>query len=150
MEGMAVKHQITRSAELQSLAGFRELIDQACDQEPAFDDQTRYDLKLAVDEACSNIILHGYAAMDPGSIIVSIEIGQDAARVTITDFGHPFEPVEIEPPTREAGPEAILDDLGLFFIHESADLIDYQSSPAGNCLYLVKYLPKADHENPFQ
>jgi serine/threonine-protein kinase RsbW len=147
---MAVRYQITRSAELQSLAGFRALIDQACDQDPAFDDQTRYDLKLAVDEACSNIILHGYAGMDPGSIIVSIEIGRDAARVTITDFGQPFEPVELEPPDRETSPEGILDDLGLFFIHESADFIEYESSPAGNLLHLVKYLPKKDQVTPFQ
>ncbi len=69
---MGKKHQITRAAELESLSAFREFIEAACQQHPGIDKQLRYDLKLAVDEACTNIITHGYAGMDPGSIILAL------------------------------------------------------------------------------
>jgi serine/threonine-protein kinase RsbW len=137
---MTIHYQITRSAELESLAAFRELVDLACNQEPLIDDQTRYDLKLAVDEACTNIILHGYAGMDPGSIILAIEIRPQAAQIKITDFGHPFEPVEVTQADLEVENEQVTETLGLFFMHQSTDQIEYKSTAAGNILSLVKFL----------
>jgi serine/threonine-protein kinase RsbW len=141
---MTIKKQVTLSAELGSLPLFRQIIDQVCDQANVVDQQTRYDLKLAVDEACTNIILYGYSGMNPGSIILSCEIDELEARLTITDFGHPFEPVEIDLPNPEAVPGEGQDELGLFFIHQSCDQMEYESSPAGNNLVLVKFLGKQD------
>ena len=45
---MRSTYQITRAAEPESLAAFRDLIQDACEQHPAVDEQTCYDLKLAV------------------------------------------------------------------------------------------------------
>jgi anti-sigma regulatory factor (Ser/Thr protein kinase) len=137
---MTIKKQVTLSAELESLPLFRKAIDQICDQEPAIDEQTRYDLKLAADEACTNIILYGYSGMNPGSIIMTCEIDPQEARLTITDFGHPFEPVDVDLPDPKAVSHGGQDELGLFFIHQSSDRIEYESSPAGNNLVLVKFL----------
>jgi serine/threonine-protein kinase RsbW len=142
---MTIHYEITYSAELESLAAFRELVDLACNQEPLIDDQTRYDLKLAVDEACTNIILHGYAGMDPGSIILTIEIEPQAAKIKITDFGHPFEPLEVSLPDLATELGGDPETLGLFFMHQSTDQVDYESSPAGNNLRMVKFLA-ANHE----
>jgi serine/threonine-protein kinase RsbW len=143
---MTIRYQITRSAELESLPLFRQLIDQACDHSPAIDEQTRYDLKLAVDEVCTNIILHGYSGMDPGSIILSVEIDVQTAQATITDFGRPFEPVEVELPDLEGETGEGRDELGLFFIHQSADQIEYESSPCGNNMRIIKYLQSSHLE----
>lgn len=134
---MTTTYQMTRSAELESLAFFRGLIDEACSSQTVIDSQACYDLKLAVDEACTNIIQHGYAGMDPGSIILTIEIDQNSARVTITDFGHAFEPVEAPAPDLES--ESV-GGMGLFFIHQSTDEIEYESTTTGNRLKLIKYL----------
>lgn len=134
---MAKKYQMTRSAELETLAVFRGLIDEACSNQPAIDSQTCYDLKLAVDEACTNIIQHGYAGMDPGSIILTIEIDPATACITITDFGHAFEPVEAPAPDFESDS---IGGMGLFFIHQSTDEIEYESTPTWNQLRLIKYL----------
>ena len=103
------------------------------------DKPTLYDLKLAVDEACTNIIIHGYSGMNPGSIILSIEIDPINIVLTITDFGHPFEPSEAAIPDVQAG----LDDrpmggFGLFFIYQSMDLVEYETNEDGNCLSLTK------------
>ena len=137
---ISYRSQISLSAELNSLPLFRRLVEDACLQQADIDDQTCYDLKLAVDEACTNIIEYGYACMDPGSIILEIEIGPQAARIKITDFGCPFEPVEIEAADADISTENGMENLGLFFIHQSCDLLDYQTSEAGNTLVLVKYL----------
>ena len=138
---MYFRHQITRAAELESLAAFRKFIKSACEKHPEISAQTVYDIQLAVDEACTNIITHGYASMDPGSIILALELFSRQVVVTITDFGHPFEPYE--PPTPDV--EAVLEDqlvggFGLFFIYQTMDKIFYASKEDGNHLTFIKRL----------
>jgi serine/threonine-protein kinase RsbW len=135
-------YQITHSAELESLALFRDLVDLACNQTPGIDEQICYDIKLAVDEACTNIILHGYAGMDPGSIMLFIDINPEAVTITIRDFGHPFEPVEVS--IGQSLQEQEREILGLFLMHQSTDRIDYESTDGVNNLTLLKYLNKDD------
>jgi len=92
-----------------------------------------------VDEACTNIIQHGYKGMDPGSIILSFRIEPERILVQITDFGHIFEPVEGVKPDMEAALEAHeLGGVGLFLIYQIMDNIDYQSSEDGNTLTFTK------------
>jgi len=136
------KYQITCAAELESLATFRKFIDATCARYPAVDAQTCYDLKLAVDEACTNVIQHGYAGMNPGSIILVLEVDEAQFEVAITDFGHPFEPSEAPMPDVQAGLEdRPTGGFGLFFIYQAMDQVDYATSEAGNTLYFVKRLP---------
>lgn len=139
---------ISRSAELTSLGIFREFIDSVCLEHPEIDSATRYDLKLAVDEACTNIISHGYAGINPGSMILTIELEKDRIILTITDFGHSFEPSEPPAPDMQAVLEGQHNGgFGLYLIYQSMDQVDYQASPDGNHLTLVKRLtpeiPKA-------
>ena len=137
---MSQRFQITRAAELESLGTFRDFITECCARYEIPND-TVLELKLAVDEACTNIITHGYKGMDPGSIILSFRIEPDRILVQITDFGHVFEP--------EAGPkpdiEAALEDrelggLGLYLIYQTMDNIDYISSEDGNTLTFTKFI----------
>jgi serine/threonine-protein kinase RsbW len=138
---LSAHYQITRAAEFESLAAFRELIDMACREQTGIDESTRYDLKLAVDEACTNVITHGYAGLNPGSIIFSIDFEPDQVTLTLTDFGHAFEPAEAPQP--DVG--AALEDqptggFGLFFIYQTMDEVNYQATDYGNHLTLVKRL----------
>ena len=52
-----------------------------------FDADTAFRLALAVDEACTNIITHGYADMDPGSIILDLDMQPVKVTIALTDFG---------------------------------------------------------------
>jgi len=133
------KFQITQSAELTSLSTFRKFIRSACQDNQILDLPTQYDLQLAMDEACTNIITHGYADMNPGSIIIEMEFKIDQVVMEITDFGHPFEPVETSAPDLEA----IMQDIptqgfGLFFIYQAMDNVDYETTAYGNHLRLSK------------
>jgi len=135
------KHQITRAAEYQSLATLRDFIEATCKGYPGVDDQVLYDLKLAVDEACTNIITHGYAGMNPGSIILAIDLSPQQVTMTITDFGQAFEPSETPMPNVEAGLEdRDTGGFGLFFIYQTMDEVDYECTEDGNHLTLIKRL----------
>lgn len=134
--------QMTRAAELEALIDFRDLIDRACSEHLAIDQRTRYDLKLAVEEACANVITHGYADMNPGSIILRLEFDPEQVLVTLTDFGHPFEPYEPDAPDVEASLEdGLTHGFGLYFIYRTMDHIDYTTAVDGNHLTFVKRLP---------
>lgn len=144
---LTTRYQITCAAELESLAAFRDLIDSACEQHPQVDQQTCYDLKLAVDEACTNVITHGYAGMNPGSIILALDFRPQQVVVTITDFGHPFEPYEPPAPDVEAGLEDLpTGGFGLFFIYQAMDEIGYRTAEDGNHLVFLKRLGTTEQE----
>lgn len=137
---MSQRFQITHAAELESLQKFRGFISVCCAKHDV-PDEIVLELKLAVDEACTNIIEHGYKGMDPGSIILSFRIEPDRILVQITDFGHVFEPVAGPKPDVEAALEnQELGGMGLYLIYKTMDNIDYQSSEDGNTLTFTKFL----------
>jgi anti-sigma regulatory factor (Ser/Thr protein kinase) len=135
--------KITLCAELESLPTFRDFIDQHCRPLPAIDEAILYDLKLALDEACTNIISHGYAGMDPGSIMLELVTDRHKIILNITDFGHPFEPSEaLQPDVEAALGDHLMGGFGLYFIYQTMDEVCYNSSEDGNCLTLEKNLPE--------
>lgn len=137
---MSQRYQITRAAELDQLSVFREFISDCCKKHNV-PDETVFELKLAVDEACTNIIEHGYKDMDPGSIILSFRIEPGRILVQITDFGHVFEPADAPKPDVEAAlDDRPLGGLGLYLIYRTMDNIDYHSSDDGNTLTFTKYI----------
>jgi len=137
---IVAKLRLTKAAELTSLARFREFIDQASVAR-GIDAETCYDLKLAVDEACTNVITHGYAGMNPGSIILDLEFSPDQVVMRLTDFGHPFEPYEPSAPDMNAAlANQPTSGFGLFFIYSTMDVVDYKTREEGNTLILTKRL----------
>lgn len=142
---MANTHRITRAAFLESLSEFREFIKEHCTDLPGMNAEILYDLQLAVDEACTNIITHGYQHMNPGSIILDLEIDPDKLTVSLTDFGHSFEPSTAPIPDINAPlEERKLGGYGLFLIQQTMDEMDYQVTEDGNKMTLTKYLRKPD------
>lgn len=138
---MSERYQTSRAAEYESLADFRGFVKSVCAEYDSIDDQTCYDLQLAVDEACTNIIQHGYAGMNPGTIILTLEVEARQVYVTITDFGHPFEPSEpLAPDAGAALNDEATSGFGLFFIYQTMDAVDYECSPVGNKLKFIKQL----------
>jgi anti-sigma regulatory factor (Ser/Thr protein kinase) len=135
---MTATYRLTHAAELETLAKFRAFISAIC-KEHGIDEDAAHDLQLAIDEACTNVIQHGYAEMDPGSLILEVMIDPAQTVVHITDFGHPFEPSDHPQPDINAPLEdRPLGGFGLFFIYSTMDSVDYQTSEAGNVLILKK------------
>jgi serine/threonine-protein kinase RsbW len=149
---LASRYRLTRAADLEALTGFRDLIDracreqvseeQACEEQVGIDQQTCYDLKLAVEEACMNVITHGYSGMNPGSIMLELQFDPGQVLVNLTDFGHPFEPHEPAAPDLDADLEdGLTHGFGLHFIYQTMDQISYDTAQDGNHLTFVKRLP---------
>jgi anti-sigma regulatory factor (Ser/Thr protein kinase) len=95
-------------------------------------------LKLAVDEACANIIVHGYGAARGKPIIATLALHPDRLEVCLRDFGRKLAPESIRPkapdPSRPGG-------LGVHLIHACMDEVTYESADGeGMVLRLVKYL----------
>lgn len=138
---MAETFRITRAAHLEALDDFRKFLKEHCMDKAGISTEVLYDLQLAVDEACTNIITHGYADMDPGSIILDLELTPEQTVITLTDFGHAFEPGNASSPDVEAPiEERELGGFGLFFIRQSVDQMDYKVTEDGNKMVLLKKL----------
>jgi serine/threonine-protein kinase RsbW len=110
-------------------------------QKAGLDDTAVYQVEMAVDEACSNIIEHAYGGEGRGEIHCSCRRELDSLVIVLTDEGKSFNPEQIKLPDLKATlEERDSHGLGLFFIHEWMDRVNYRSLPSGgNILTLVKY-----------
>ena len=95
------------------------------------------DLRLAVDEAVTNVITHGYGG--PGDI--ELELGTDDVDLIIVlrDQAPSFDPahapaVNLEPPGERDNPGG----FGVYLMKSVMDEIRYQSSDTGNELTMIK------------
>jgi len=105
-----------------------------------FDRCTVYQVQLAVDEACSNIIEHAYGGEDRGVIECSHRIQDGELTIVLRDYGQPFNPAVVPEPDIEAGLEDRPEGgLGLYFIRNIMDEVVFEFDPVtGNVLTLVK------------
>ena len=96
-----------------------------------------HDIQLAVDEACQNVIVHGYGDEVPGEIIVDIYRDDAVLVFDLVDFAPPVEVDKVRPrPLGELRPGG----LGTHFINECMDENGFCSPPdgAGNRLRMIK------------
>lgn len=106
--------------------------------EPVLGSQTAVAFEVAVSEALTNIVVHGYKGQDDGQdIAIHLSSNQDALQVILVDHGTP-------------GPENLFDEgpdlheidfmqesgRGLALIRHYADAVTYTPSPNGNQLIL--------------
>ena len=122
-----------------SLAAIADFIARST-QEAGFNSKETYAVKLAVDEACSNIIEHGYGEEEGTEICCSYEVLSDGLKITIQDWGKPFAPDEIPDPDFKVN----LDNLksrgaGLYFMRNLMDEVRFDfDSGDGNILIMIK------------
>lgn len=131
--------QIALKALRENLPDLLGFIEKACQQEQ-LSRQVSLDIKLAVEEACVNLIKHGYAGLAPGMIEISFQRLDQQVQITIMDFGHKFDPTTFQPPERTSEwDQRPVGGLGVFLIRQVMDEVRYASHPgSGNRLELVK------------
>lgn len=126
-------------AQYKSLAAIGQFIAAAAEQ-AGFDACIAYQIQLAVDEACSNIIEHAYGGEGAGIIECTYRIRHEEFVVVLRDYGQPFQPEIVPDPNLSANiEERSGGGLGLYLIREIMDEVDFDfESEAGNVLTLVK------------
>jgi serine/threonine-protein kinase RsbW len=94
---------------------------------------------LAVDEAVSNIIAHGYQCQE-GVVEIAVSQERDALVIRIRDEAAPFDPTIVPPPDLTLPLEQrIPGGLGIHLIRQIMDEMTYRVTPqGGNELTLVK------------
>ena len=102
-----------------------------------FNDATAQSIVLAVDEACQNVIVHGYKGRADGEIVLGVFRRRDGILVRLRDFAPPVDPATIKP--------RALDDirpgkLGSHFMYEIMDSVEFRPSPdgTGNLLEMIR------------
>jgi serine/threonine-protein kinase RsbW len=102
------------------------------------DEETLGDLKLAVTEACSNSVRHGYGNGRDGTVEISYELQPDRLVVEVVDDGPGFDP-EL---ARKRDEELTEGGLGIAIIRAVADEFEAGARPngRGSRLRFVKFL----------
>lgn len=123
---------------LTEIAAFVTQAAQAC----GLNDDEVFHVEMAVDEACSNIIEHAYAAQS-GDIEIACRCPAGGQfEVMLRDTGQPFDPEGV--PVPNVGAPVDLSDLnegglGLYFMRRLMDEVKFESAPGqGNTLIMLK------------
>ena len=97
---------------------------------------------LAVDEAVTNIIEHGYDEGAEGSIEIEVEAGDDQFKIIIRDTGRIFNPESIpDPDMKEHVQRGHKKGLGIFLMRQIMDEVRYKfKDGVKNELTLVKFI----------
>ncbi len=138
-------------ATLDRLPLLLEAVAEVCDAAGA-DASLRHDLRLAVEEACVNVVRHAYRGGAPGELGLDVASepwqGRPAVRVTLQDRGLPFDPLALLAPQQGADAEDLpLGGLGVHLMRQVTDAQAYHYDAAtGNHLTLVKFLTRQHGE----
>jgi serine/threonine-protein kinase RsbW len=141
---LSFSRQMNCLATPSSLATLLGFLDATC-KEAGLDEEISFAIRLAGEEACSNIIDHAYRGVQAGPI--SLELRCDRAQVVlvIEDRAPFFSPEDAPSPDLSADWETRrLGGLGWHLIHQVMDEVRHERLPAGgNRLELVKRLATA-------
>ncbi len=141
---MTAPLRIARDARRVHLGALLDFVSESC-AKLAVDGDAACDVRLAVEEACMNLIEHGYPPGPPGPIEVSIAALDARLIVEIRDRAPPFDPARAPPLDLDADWKVRrVGGLGWHLIKRVMDDVGYESSAGGNCLTLVKALARPE------
>ncbi len=134
-----VRAEMRGLASLSILPECRAFVEKGCRSAGAGEMEC-FALKLAVDEAVNNVVVHGYKNLVPGDVALVFEANAERFVVTILDRGHAFAPSSAPPPDLESdSARRKIGGLGWHLIRSVVDELDYVSGEGGeNRLTLVK------------
>lgn len=96
------------------------------------------DTQLAVEEAITNIIVHGYRG-GTGEIVIRCRATEEQVEVRVEDTAPAFDPLSLpEPDLTAAVEDRKIGGLGVFLIRQVMDGIAYRREKEKNILVLEK------------
>ncbi|MDD3642227.1 MAG: SpoIIE family protein phosphatase, partial [Candidatus Krumholzibacteria bacterium] len=128
---------LTIPADENNLSEVRDFISDIC-QRAGFSKREINNTKLAMDEACTNIIKHAYRDIS-GEIRIDVDAGPGKVEINIFDRGTPFDWSKVKDPDLQQYVEiGKKGGLGIFLMNRLMDDLDYQATGDGNRLYMLK------------
>ena len=97
------------------------------------------DLRLAVDEAVTNVVIHGYAETE-GIVELHMQADGDSVVIRILDRAASFDPSQIKAPQLDTAlKDRPFGGMGIFLIRKMTDEAEFLPLPdGGNEIRLVK------------
>jgi serine/threonine-protein kinase RsbW len=133
-------YRLTIKSETDQLTDVRQFVSDRA-REHGFVDDDVNKIAIAVDEACTNIIKHGYNFSPDHAI--DIEIRRDAGNfeITIADTGKRFDPKSIATPDmKEYLSHYRRGGLGVYLMKRIMDTVEFDTRADRNILRMVKTL----------
>lgn len=129
------------SARPKDIGDLLDFVDAFCRQADISDNDA-FDLRLAIEEVCTNVMMHGYTQQRPGPLEVSLCADSDSVVIAVMDRAEPFDPEHAPRPDLEASPEQRqVGGLGWHLVRRVVDQIIYRYDVTyGNTVTLVKRL----------
>ncbi len=104
--------------------------------------------KIAVDEACTNVIEHAYGGHDGFEVDITIIVENDRFIVRIRDEGQPFDPSHYrEPNLLEIAKHRKAGGLGVHIIRSLMDHVEYRTRGQVNEIRMTKFRTPQDRQN---
>ncbi len=140
------KEEITIPAQMSYLIQVRDFIDHI-GKRYRFEEKIVNSFKLVVDEACTNIIRHGYRDIKNGEITIKAIVRRLSLTILIVDQGKSFDPRQAATPDlakyvnigKKGG-------LGIMMMRKLMDDMSYSVTERGNEFRLTKYRDQS-HES---
>ncbi len=109
-------------------------------EKAGFSDAEIGDIQLAVDEACTNTIIHGLKKDPDRMFQLEIRWETGTIEILIHETGEPFDPTATKDPDLKASLEdRPIGGLGYYFVKEVMDEIRYQVNDNGiKTLHMIK------------
>lgn len=139
------KEILTVPAQMSYLTGVRDFIEKI-GKKYRFSDKMVNSFKLVVDEACTNIIRHGYRDVKGGEIVLKAIIRRQSLTIAILDQGTSYDPRQANTPDLDKyiqiGKKG---GLGILMMRKLMDDVQYNITSRGNELRLTKQRDQYDY-----
>jgi serine/threonine-protein kinase RsbW len=139
---MAARRQsLTIESRTEKLSDVRDFVSDAASRF-GFDEEVVNKIALAVDEACTNVIKHGYKYAPDKKITVSVSEGSGKFEIIIEDQGNSFNPLDVKSPDmKKYFSEFRRGGLGMHLMRTLMDEVEYHTFPGPrNEVHLTKFL----------
>ena len=140
---MATPLRLTKPATPANLALFLTLVDVLGDRH-GLPSGARGELRLLIEEACTNVVLHAYPEREPGEMTLELGFEDGVASVLVEDDGVPFGPEDV--PAAQLGGDLEQrreGGVGWHLIRNLSDALGYERVGDHNRLTLRKRVATA-------
>ena len=132
-----MKRELTLRGAKSDIPQIEVFLEHAC-EDAGVDPSVSFDLHLALEEACCNVIEHAYEGQG-GEMNVGFETHGRDVILTVHDQGHAFDPNAIAAPDLSAPlVDRPIGGLGMHIMRQLMDELQFSFSDTGNTLVMLK------------
>ncbi|WP_194776743.1 ATP-binding protein [Pararhodonellum marinum] len=135
-----MKHRLTLYCDKSQLADLRNFLSGVLKDKP-ISDTTKFEVILAVEEVCANLIIHSHGCNSKDKITLQVQEIDDKLIFEIKDSGKSFNLLEYQAPLLgDVIREKRKGGLGIMLVKKIMDKIEFESNGKDNTCRLIKIM----------